>query len=132
MKKVMEFIEDWKLKTKEKRELKALHRLRDDELRVMKEKQKFEIEKETLQGQLGVEEVKAKIRKQQQTNVPKQGTVLENKSGFAKFQDYATNFANNSPNILGETNLGLEQRPKKRKRMNGIEPNPMLEPTIKL
>tara|TARA_Y100000310_G_scaffold84034_1_gene80784 strand:+ start:5938 stop:6336 length:399 start_codon:yes stop_codon:yes gene_type:complete len=131
--KLFELIEDWKLKIRERREIRRLKDLEKRELQVLKDTRQFDAENLKLSREAALEETKAEIRKTKTIAQPKPGTVPEKKTAFAKFQDYATNFANNAPNMLGEMNFAGEPRQsKRRKQKQDDSSNPLLEPTIKL
>jgi len=126
--KIIELIEDWKLKIRERRELRKLKSIEKREVKVIKERQQFEHETLRLDREAALEETKARIRKSQKIAQPKPGTVSEKKGGFAAFQDYATNFANNNQSIVGYASQ--PSRPKTKQQSSGR--NALLEPTFKL
>ena len=89
---MFEFIEDVKLKIRQARETRAFHKEVRTRYAELEEKRKQEKEHDSLERELQLEEVKAKIRKQQTIAKPKQGE--QKKSAFAAFQDYCSDFAN--------------------------------------
>jgi len=54
----------------------------------------FEVEQVKLEREKVLEKEKAEIRKAKNVAAPKQGTVVQEKTGFQKFQDFADNYAN--------------------------------------
>ena len=117
---MFEFIEDIKLKIRQDREIRNLHKAQEAEYKVLVDKKKYETDKETLDRDIELEKRKAKIRNEQSKSQPKPGQkVPEKKSAFGMFQDFATDFArrqNNGPSAVGSLNMGFGHQPSKPKQ----------------
>ena len=112
---MFEFIENARLKISQAIDWKRLQKQRDEELKVLRQKKQFEISKTDLEREAELEELKANIRKEQQKSLPKKGQVQEKKTGFAKFQNYCTNFAN-QPSFIGDIKLGGKNGKRRHKK----------------
>ncbi len=114
---MFDFIDDIKLKIRQDRERRNLQKSKDAEFKVLEDKKQYQLTKETLDRDIELEIRKAKIRKQQAISPQKAGNNAqqpEKKSAFGKFQDFATDFANNQPkgqSMLGDLGMGLGQQP---------------------
>ena len=114
------FIETTKIKVKHAIESKKLQKKRDEELKVLRQQKEFETSKTSLEREVELEELKAEVRKHQQKSLPKPGQKIpEKKTGFAKFQDYCTDFAKNQPNIVGNLDMNLGGTNGKRRYKKG-------------
>ena len=73
-------------------------------LKQIRLKDQFQKERIELERQVEVETLKAKVRKTQRiANDPK----TRQKSGFEKFQDFATNFSQNQRSMVGDIGFGI-------------------------
>lgn len=118
MGKLRQLWDDMMLGLKQSQERNKLQREKDKEFKELRQKQKFEQDKTTLERESELEGVKAEIRKKQSIAPPKLGQQQQNKSAFAKFQDFATNYANNQPkgqSAFGNMNLGGSSVPQQDK-----------------
>ncbi len=102
------FIGNARLKIRQALDWKALQKQKDEELKVLRQKKQFKINKTDLEREAELEELKADIRKEQQKSLPKPGQQKqEKKTAFAAFQDYCSDFAN-QPSIVGDIKFGGE------------------------
>ena len=103
---MVEFIEKAKLKIRQRLESRKLHKQRDSELKALHQKKQFEIGKTELERQVEIEELKAKVRKEQAKSQPKGGQKTQGKkTSFAAFQEYCDDFANAKP-AIGQLDFG--------------------------
>lgn len=102
---MLDKLKELKLNFDEKMELMGLDREKKKELSTLRKEEMHKEEVAKLENTVEVEELKAKVRKAQNKDAPKQSNGSRGKSGFAKFQDYARDFAN-APSAMGEMNLG--------------------------
>ena len=123
---MFEFIDDIKLKIRQDRERKNLEKAKEAEFKVLEDKKKYDITKETLDRDIEIEIRKAKIRKQQAISPQKVGNNAqqpEKKSAFAMFQDYCDGFAKSQSkgnSMVGSLNFGgLDGRNKKSNKNSG-------------
>lgn len=117
---MFEFIDGIKQKVRQDRERRNLQKAKEAEFKVIEDKKKYETSKETLDRDIELEIRKAKIRRQQSILKPKQDEQKQ-KSAFGKFQDFATDFANNqskTTSMIGDFNMGFDssQEPKDKPR----------------
>ena len=69
------FIGNARLKIRQALDWKALQKQKDEELKVLRQKKQFEINKTDLEREAELEELKADIRKEQQKSLPYYQTV---------------------------------------------------------
>ena len=104
--KMYNFIGNARLKIRQALEWKTLQKQKDAELKVLRQKKQFEINKTDLEREAELEELKANIRKEQNKSLPKaEQKVPEKKTAFAAFQDYCDGFAN-QPSRVGDIKFG--------------------------
>ncbi len=119
---MFDFIDDIKLKIKQDRERRNLEKSKQAEFKVLNDKKNYELTTESLDRDIEIEMRKAKIRKQQAISPQKAGTKApEQKSAFGKFQDFATNYANNQPkgqSMFGNLGMGVSPPQDKPKRIH--------------
>ncbi len=112
---MFEFIEKARLQIQQTMERRKLQRHQDAETKVVNDSKQYETDKTSLERQVELEKLKADVRKEEQKAQPKNGVKKqEEKSAFAAFQDYATNFAN-QPSVFGEINSGGQHGKKNNK-----------------
>lgn len=73
-------------------------------LKKVKLEEQFQNEKNNLEKRVHIEILKAKVRKTQGIASGAKGQAIQ-KSAFEKFQDFATNFAQNQRSIVGDTKI---------------------------
>lgn len=96
------FVSRWRLELKHHMEIRRLRKQRDIELRDIRQKKQFEINKTDLEREIELEDLKSEIRKNQQKSLPKPGQqVPEKKTAFAAFQDFCDDFSKQQSNIGG-------------------------------
>ena len=115
------FIGNARLKIRQALEWKTLQKQKDVELKVLRQKKQFEINKTDLEREAELEELKANIRKEQAKSLPKPGQQKqEKKTAFAAFQDYCSDFASkqqSGQSIAGNFGtIGLGNYDNKRKK----------------
>ncbi len=97
--------ENARLKIRQALEWKTLQKHKDTELKVLRQKKQFEINKTDLEREAEIEELKANIRKEQNKSPTKNAQQTEKKSAFAAFQDYCDDFANQQ-SVVGDIKFG--------------------------
>lgn len=100
------FLERVKLGIKEKREMMVLQTQKKEEIRELRKKKEHEKLKTGLEREEELEKIRAEIRKSQAIAKPKEVEQQKVKSGFDKFRDYCTDFAN-KPSAFGDMKLNI-------------------------
>ena len=90
---------------------RSLEKQKDRDYKILRNRKQFEVDKEGLQNEVQLEELKADIRKNQQKSLPKPGQILQKKSAFAGFMDYAEKFAKQQEQYDGG-NYGTRKKKK--------------------
>ena len=79
---MFEVIRDLKLEIKYFLKRRALEKQKDRDLKLLKQRNQFEIDKTELEREVELEGLKATVRKEQQKSIPK-GQQQQKKSGFS-------------------------------------------------
>ena len=106
---MFEFIEKAKIGIKQKREEMTLQAEKDKEIRELRRVKEHDKQKTELEREAELETIRAEIRKKQSISPQKAGNNAQQKSAFGKFQDFATDFANNqskAKSMVGDFNFG--------------------------
>ena len=90
---------------------RALEKQKNRDYKILRNRKQFEVDKVDLKNEVELEELRADLRKNQQKSLPKPGQILQKKSAFAGFLDYAENFAKQQEQYDGG-NYGTRKKKK--------------------
>lgn len=113
---MFELIKKARLEVKYFLKRRSLEKQKNRDFKILRNRKQFEIDKEELQNEVKIEELRADVRKEKQKSLPKPGQVVQKKSAFAGFLDYAENFAKQQEQYGGNYGTSKKKNTVRRNR----------------